>query len=450
MRKNLLTALALVLALSGNVWATCASGDLICYSDPDGSEFRVTTDGNMSCTGTAAVTGASTFTGAVSCDSTLDVDGNVTIGAAAYRSTFTAASGNAAIGGTLTSAGKLTVTSGGMDVAAGLARVGTGSTAGIADSDDDLFVEADLEVDDQLDVSGAVTLNGTADIDGNLTIGAASYRSTFTAASGNAAIGGTLTSAGKLTVTSGGADIVAGMARVGTGSSPSVADSDDDLFVEADLEVDDQLDVSGAVTLNSTVDIDGNVIAGAAQYRSTFTAASGALALTGALSTESTLDVDGNVTIGAAQYRSTFTAASGDAAIGGTLTSAGKLTVTAGGADVSGTLAVTGAETVSTTLSVTGDSYLGAAGFKSTNTATTGAWAFPASVSIGGQLGLLSQTTTQMATLTPACPTARVGCVIHSSTNNELCVSSGTAQGAWIQVSSQTVAGVHAVATCVW
>ena len=225
------------------------------------------------------------------------------------------------------------------------------------------------------------------------------------------------------------------------------------------------LDVNGATTLNSTLDVDGNSWYGAASYRSTNTAATGAWAFpatvsiggaltqTGAANLDSTLDVDGNMTIGAATYRSTFTAASGNAAIGGTLTSAGKLTVTSGGADVAGTLAVTGAETVSTTLSVAGDSYLGAATFKSTNTAATGAWAFPASASfVSGvsmlMLGLTGHTTTQMETLTPACPGAQAGCVIYSTTNTELCVSSGTGQSSWVQVSSQSVAGVKIVATC--
>ena len=90
------------------------------------------------------------------------------------------------------------------------------------------------------------------------------------------------------------------------------------------------LNATGAVTFDSTLDVDGNVVMGASLYRSTFTAASGNLDLTGAFTTDSTIDAAGNVTIGAMLYRSTFTAASGNAAIGGTLTSAGTITATTG------------------------------------------------------------------------------------------------------------------------
>lgn len=76
-------------------------------------------------------------------------------------------------------------------------------------------------------------------------------------------------------------------------------------------------------------------------------------------------------------------------------------------------------------------------------TATIAVLSVTGSVSVGGQLGLLNQTTTQMLTLTPACPDAKAGCMIYSSTNKELCVSSGTAVGAWVQASTTTATCAH-------
>lgn len=72
--------------------------------------------------------------------------------------------------------------------------------------------------------------------------------------------------------------------------------------------------------------------------------------------------------------------------------------------------------------------------------AATGA--FTGSVSVG-QLGLLAQTTTQLAVLTPACPAARAGCLAFSTTNGELVMSSGTAVGAWVIASTPTVTAIH-------
>jgi len=87
---------------------------------------------------------------------------------------------------------------------------------------------------------------------------------------------------------------------------------------------------SGAATFT------GNAYFGAAGYKSTMTAASGAWAFTGALTANggisgttgalsSTLDVDGNAYFGAAGYISTVTASNGNWAITGSVTSLGAL-----------------------------------------------------------------------------------------------------------------------------
>lgn len=86
------------------------------------------------------------------------------------------------------------------------------------------------------------------------------------------------------------------------------------------------LNVVGATTLDSTLDVDGNVIEGAANYRSTFTASSGALNLTGAVTslagfTGTTATFSGDVKRGAENYTSTFTATTGAEVMTGAFTS---------------------------------------------------------------------------------------------------------------------------------
>lgn len=89
------------------------------------------------------------------------------------------------------------------------------------------------------------TFSTTLDVNGNSTFGADNYVTTNTAASGAWAMPATL-------------------AVIGA------------------LNTDSTFDADGAVTLNSTLDVDGDVKMGAANYRSTFTATTGAMVMTGA------------------------------------------------------------------------------------------------------------------------------------------------------------------------
>lgn len=76
---------------------------------------------------TGAFSGAVNIVGAATLDSTLDVDGNVVAGAANYRSTFTAASGNLALTGSLTSLAGLSGTTGSFSSTLGVTGVTTSS-----------------------------------------------------------------------------------------------------------------------------------------------------------------------------------------------------------------------------------------------------------------------------------------------------------------------------------
>jgi hypothetical protein len=145
---------------------------------------------------------------------------------------------------------------------------------------------------------------------------------------------------------------------------------------------------------------------------------SGATDISGAVTLNSTLDVDGNITAGAANYRSTFTATTGAQVWTGGLTAP-----TFNGAVVGG--AVSG-----TTGQFTGDFKAGAANFISTFTATTG------QVALGGAFLMKSKTLAELDALAGV-----VGAAYYCSdcTNTAVCVGSGTAAGAWVDFSSPTV-----------
>lgn len=191
------------------------------------------------------------------------------------------------------------------------------------------------------------------------------------------------------------------------------------------------VNIQGAATLDSTLDVDGNIVAGAANYRSTFTAASGALALTGALSGESTLDIDGNEYHGAANYRSTFTASSGALAISGAITSL------AGFSGTTGTFS--------------GDVKRGAANYVSTFTASSGAevmtGAFTSAAAItglslkasGAGIASYSRSKAQLDAMAPSPAQAGVQYYCNDCIDAAVCISSGTGTGAFVQISSATV-----------
>lgn len=122
---------------------------------------------------------------------------------------------------------------------------------------------------------------------------------------------------------------------------------------------------------------------------------SGAVNIVGAVTLDSTLDVDGNIVAGAANYRSTFTAASGNL-------------------DISGAVAIGGAVTGPT--AITG-----------TKLIASGA----------GSVGLYSRTLAQLNLLVPAAAGQVYFC--NNCIHEAVCVSSGTAAGAFVDISSPTV-----------
>jgi len=93
------------------------------------------------------------------------------------------------------------------------------------------------------------------------------------------------------------------------------------------------------------------------------------LTVTGLATIAETLATAGNSYFGAAGYVSTNTAASGAWAMPATLN-------------------VVGAATLDSTLDVDGNVTVGAAGFRSTNTASSGAWAMPATLNVAGAVTL--------------------------------------------------------------
>lgn len=129
---------------------------------------------------------------------------------------------------------------------------------------------------------------------------------------------------------------------------------------------------------------------------------------------------------------------------------------------VGGTLGVTGALTgtsgsFSTTLGVTGNVTLGAAGYKSTMTASNGNWAMSGDLAVAGALsgptsitgtklvasgvgsvGLYSRTKAQILALTPAAAGQAYYC--SDCTAVTVCVSTGTGAGAFTKVTDRAAA----------
>ncbi|MFA5937350.1 MAG: hypothetical protein WC822_05770 [Candidatus Paceibacterota bacterium] len=162
---------------------------------------------------------------------------------------------------------------------------------------------------------------------------------------------------------------------------------------------------TATIVVTGASDFAGDEYHGAANYRSTFTASSGALALTGALTANGNIVMLGNEYRGAANYVSTFTASSGAQAWTGALTSNGAITAL-------------------------GNEYHGAANFVSTFTASSG------QLALGGAFLLKSKTLAQLDALTGV-----VGAAFYCSdcTSTAICVGSGTAAGAFVDFSSPTV-----------
>lgn len=169
----------------------------------------------------------------------------------------------------------------GMLVNGGVTNIG-GGTPGVATGDNDLYVTADLEVDNVLDVDGSVDVDGTGvdidlsaafSIDGDTAsnISLAAQDLTIEAETGTVIIKGDEAAADAITLdaddaagvgvtiavgSSGGLNIGGGLTDIGGGTCGTAA-GDNDLCVAADLEVDNVLDVDGSVDVDGTgVDID--------------------------------------------------------------------------------------------------------------------------------------------------------------------------------------------------
>jgi hypothetical protein len=210
----------------------------------------------------------------------------------------------------------------------------------------------------------------TLNVTGNVIQGAANYKSTFTAASGNLDLTGNLVSLGNVT-------------------SVDVTSTDD-------VIVGDDLNVTGLATVGETATILGNTYIGAANYKSTFTAASGDLALTGDITVGDDAIVTGDLTLApSTAYTSTFTASNGNLALAGALYVAG---------------------------AVTGPTSITASKFTASGT---------------GQVLLGLATSAELLDLVPG---AAKGAVICNSTLNMLCQSTGTAAGAWVASTNTAVA----------
>ena len=276
------TAVAGTLEVAG---ATGINGNF----DINTNKFTVASaTGNTSVAGTLGVTGLSTLaslgvTNAATVGSTLDVSGNTTINNGnlsindGSSDTFvvTAASGNTAISGTLSTTGDFKVNTNKFVVTAtngNTAVAGTLGVTGATTLSNTLTVSGSnaTTLGGTLGVSGATTLNNA-----NFTIkdGSANDKFSVTAASGNTDVKGTLDSAGdfkvntnKFTVASGtGNTAVAGTLDV-TGNTGIDGDFDiaTSKFTVAsatgNTAVAGTLGVTGATTLTSTLAVNGGTI----------------------------------------------------------------------------------------------------------------------------------------------------------------------------------------------
>ena len=226
-----------------------------------------------------------------------------------------------------------------------------------------LTVENDVAIGDDLTVAGDLTVSGTLSpwTTGTLTT-TGDFHTT-----GNVGIGNTaptvaldVTGAALVSTTlgvTGATSLTSNLTVLGNSYLGAVSYKSTNTASTGGWVMPATLNVIGAVTLDSTLDVDGNEYHGATAYRSTFTASSGAQAWTGNLSTlggitgvalnatgavtlDSTLDVDGNEYHGATAYRSTFTASTGAQIWTGAISSLASATAPT----ITGSTLVTGAK----------------------------------------------------------------------------------------------------------
>ncbi len=182
----------------------------------DNTADTVTVNGRLSQTGTQQVR----FSGNVDAQSGLDVTGeDLTVGGTKF--TVAQATGNTDIDGTLTVDGATTL-SGNVDAQGGLDVTGSDLTVGgtkftVAQATGNTAIDGTLTVDGATTLSGNVDAQGGLDVTGSdLTVGGTKF--TVSDATGNTDIDGTLTVDGGATVTAGGLEVSAGGAAI-TGNS---------------------------------------------------------------------------------------------------------------------------------------------------------------------------------------------------------------------------------------
>jgi len=227
------------------------------YIDSSGN---VTAAGNVAISGTLATTGAQTQTGALTVTGALTGNGNVTAGDSASDSVTvngllsvesSTMSVDEAYGlyiGTVTDAtGSNIMFLDGANYRVGVnyttpaTELHVGGTTPAITVGDGGQEDAQVNIDgNALDFSVAVDdTDDTLKISTGTTAGAGNSAAILVNSSANTTIPNTTTLG------------TVGLTRVGTGSSADLSDGADDLFVEADLEVDDQLRVDGISAFNN-------------------------------------------------------------------------------------------------------------------------------------------------------------------------------------------------------
>jgi hypothetical protein len=108
-----------------------------------------------------------------------------------------------------------------------------GCTAGVADGDNDVCIAAVLEVDGEIEADGAIDADSDLDVDGTTNLDDVDID------------------------LSASLNIDGHMVDIGTCTTPSAADGDNDLCVAAVLEVDGELEADGNIDADADLDVDG-------------------------------------------------------------------------------------------------------------------------------------------------------------------------------------------------
>ena len=323
--------------------------------------------GNTAVGGTLAVTGASTLTGNTSVGGTLGVTGATSLSSTLAVTGASTLTGNTSVGGTLGVTGNVAVNTDKFTVAAASGNTAVGGTLAVTGASTltgntsvggTLGVTGATSLSSTLAVTGASTLTGNTSVGGTLGVTGAS---TLT---GNTTVGGTLGVTGATTLSS--VKITTGAAanKVLTSDANGAATWESIPTTSLTSGVSGILPVANGGTGSSTQNFVDLTTAQTVAGNKTFsgnTSVGGTLGVTGATSLSSTLAVTGASTL------------TGNTTVGGTLGVTGATSLstlsTSGAAtlnsatvtnnaSVGGTLGVTGATTLSSTLAVSGASTL--------------------------------------------------------------------------------------------